>query len=115
VVAVASMLALVWVFRKTSLLREHLNRDGSVQVGRWWELLIGVFAPAALTFILVNEFIDNIQEPYEGYPAWMLTTFGWGLAAAVLVLGFVAARLPWRESTFLGDPEIQARQDERSL
>ena len=33
VVAVASMLALSWVFRKTGLLREHLNRDGSVQVG----------------------------------------------------------------------------------
>lgn len=114
VVAVASMLALAWVFKKTGLLREHLNRDGSVQLGRWWEVLIGIFAPAALTFILVNEFIDNLQEPYEGYPSWMLNTFGWGLALAVLVLGFLAARLPWRDNTFLGDPEIQARQDERS-
>ena len=114
VVAVASMLALAWVFKKTGLLREHLNRDGSVRLGRWWEFLIGIFAPAALTFILVNEFIDNLREPYEGYPSWMLNTFGWGLALAVLVLGFLAARLPWRDNTFLGDPEIQARQDERS-
>ena len=53
-------------------------------------------------------------EPYEGYPTWMLNTLGWGLAVAVLVLGFLAARLPWRDHTFLGDPEIQAQQDERS-
>ena len=113
VVAVASMLALSWVFKRTGLLREHLNRDGSVSIGRWWEWLIGLFAPAALTFILVNEFIDNLREPYEGYPTWMLNTLGWGLAGAVLVLGFLAARLPWRDRTFLGDPEIQARQEER--
>jgi NSS family neurotransmitter:Na+ symporter len=114
-VAVVSMVALSWVFKKTALLREHLNRDGSVHVGTWWQWLIGLVAPAALTFILVNELIDNIQEPYEGYPGWMLNTFGWGLAVAVLVLGFLAAALPWRDRTFLGDPEIKARQDERSL
>jgi NSS family neurotransmitter:Na+ symporter len=114
VVAVASMLALSWAFRKTGLLREHLNRDGSVQVGTWWQWLIGIFAPAALTFILGNELINNLQEPYEGYPTWMLNTLGWGLAIAVAVLGFVAARVPWRDTTFLGDPEVQAQQDERS-
>jgi NSS family neurotransmitter:Na+ symporter len=113
-VAVASMLALAWVFRRTGLLRDHLNRDGSVKLGRTWEVLISVVAPAALVFILVNEAIDNVQVPYEGYPTWMLNTLGWGLAAAVLVLGFVAARLPWRASTPLDDPEVVAVQDERS-
>jgi NSS family neurotransmitter:Na+ symporter len=113
-VAVASMLALAWVFRRTTLLRDHLNRDGSVKLGRTWEALIGFVAPAALVFILVNELIDNIQVPYGDYPTWMLTTLGWGLAAAVLVLGFVAARLPWRASTPLDDPEVVAAQDERS-
>jgi NSS family neurotransmitter:Na+ symporter len=83
-------------------------------VGRWWQWLVGVVAPAALTFILVNELIDNLRKPYGGYPTWMLNTLGWGLAVAVLVLGFVAARMPWRDNTFLGDPEIKSRQDERS-
>lgn len=114
VVAVASMVALSWVVRKTGLLREHLNRDGSVHIGTWWQWLIGILAPAALTFILVNEFINNLQEPYEGYPTWMLNTLGWGLAVAVVLVGLLAARLPWRDNTFLGDPEIKAREDERS-
>ncbi len=113
-VAVASMLALSWLFRKTTLLREHLNRDGSVHIGVWWQWLIGLVAPAALTFILVNEVIDNIQEPYGGYPTWMLNTLGWGLAAAVVVIGFALARMPWRENTFLGDPEVEAQRAEQS-
>jgi len=112
VVAVVSMIALSWVFRKTTLLREHLNRDGSVRLGTWWQWLIGLVAPAALIFILVNEFLDNLETPYGDYPTWMLNSLGWGLAAAVIVFGFVAARMPWRESTFLGDPEIEAQQNE---
>ncbi len=111
-VAVVSMLLLSWVFRKTGLLREHLNRDGSVQLGRWWLGLIGVFTPAVLTFILVNEVIDNLQTPYGDYPTWMLSTLGWGTAAAVAVAGVLIARVPWRAGTSLTDPEPDARAAE---
>lgn len=104
-VAVVSMLALSWIFRRTSQLRAHLNRDGSIHVGPWWQWLIGLVAPAALTFILVKELMANLETPYEDYPGWMLNTFGWGVAAAVIVLGFLATLMPWRETTFLGDPE----------
>ena len=61
--------------------------------------------PAALTFILVKELMANIETPYEGYPTWMLGTLGWGVAAAVIVLGFLATLMPWRDETYLGDPE----------
>ena len=111
-VAVVSMLVLSWVLKKTGLLREHLNRDGSVQLGRWWLALIGVVTPAALTFILVNEFIDNIQTPYEDYPTWMLNTLGWGLVVLVIVFSALAARVPWRKDTSLEDPEPASRDAE---
>jgi neurotransmitter:Na+ symporter, NSS family len=111
-VAVVSMLLLSWVFRRTGLLRDHLNRDGSVHLGRWWLGLIGVFTPAVLTFILVNELVDNVQTPYGDYPTWMLATLGWGMAAAVAVLGVLIARVPWRPQTSLEDPEPGARAAE---
>ena len=44
----------------------------------------------------------------------MLNTLGWGLAVVVMLIGFALARIPWRSKTFLGDPEIKSRQDERS-
>ena len=49
----------------------------------------------------MRDFIDHIQEPYEGYPTWMLLTFGWGAALAVIVFGFVAARMRWRHKDAL--------------
>ncbi|MFC6285058.1 sodium-dependent transporter [Nocardioides sp. GCM10027113] len=114
-VAVVSMLAISWVFRKTALLRDHLNLDGSIQLGVWWQWLIGLVAPAALVVILVQEFLDNLETPYGGYPTWMLNLLGWGVSAAVILLGFLAARMPWRESTYLGDPEaVTATTEERS-
>jgi NSS family neurotransmitter:Na+ symporter len=104
-VAVVSMVLLTWVFKKTGLLRDHLNRDGSFPLGTWWQALIGVIAPLVLTGILVKELVDNIQKPYAGYPTWMLNTLGWGVAVAVLVAGLLATRLRWRENTSLEDPE----------
>ncbi len=106
VVAVVSMLVLSWVFRKTGLLRDHLNRDGSVPLGRWWLALIGVVTPAALIYILIQEVRDNLDTPYGDYPTWMLNTLGWGLAVAVAGLAVLASLVPWRRHTSLEDPEL---------
>ncbi|MGB3258146.1 MAG: sodium-dependent transporter [Ornithinimicrobium sp.] len=111
-VAVVSMLLLTWVFRRTAMVREHLNRDGSVPLGQWWSVLIGAITPLVLLFILANEVIDNLQTPYADYPAWMLGTLGWGLAGAVILLALVVSRVPWRAGTSLEDPEPAARADE---
>ncbi|MBD8868056.1 sodium-dependent transporter [Nocardioides donggukensis] len=100
-VAVVSMLVLAWGVRALPALAAHLNADGSVPIGAWWRLLLAVLVPVALTWILVQELVGAVEEPYEGYPTWMLFTFGWGAAVAVIVFGFLAARVPWRPETSL--------------
>jgi neurotransmitter:Na+ symporter, NSS family len=50
---------------------------------------------------MVDAFLTDLETPYEGYPQWMLLTFGWGAAAAVIVFGFLAARVRWRPETSL--------------
>ena len=103
-VAVVSMIVLAWVIRALPTLSEHMNRTGSIPLGTWWIALISVVTPLALVFILVKELINDINNPYGGYPTWMLLTFGWGSAVAVIVFGFVAARLPWRHPDALTLP-----------
>ena len=100
-VAVVSMVVLAWVLRGLPTLADHMNRNGSVHLGQWWIVLMSVITPVALTYILVRDFIDHLQEPYEGYPTWMLLVFGWGAAAGVIVFGFVAARMRWRHEDAL--------------
>jgi NSS family neurotransmitter:Na+ symporter len=98
-VAVVSMVVLAWVVRALPRLRDHLNRDGSVPVGTWWVVLVSAVTPLVLAFVLVRELWAVLEEPYEGYPQWMLIVFGWLAAALVAVAGFVIARVPWRPQT----------------
>ena len=107
-VAVVSMLLISWGFRALPLLADHLNHNGSVHIGTWWRVLISVVAPAALAYILIEGFITDVETAYEGYPQWMLLTFGWGAAAAVVVLGFLATTIPWRSETSMEAPPSAA-------
>jgi NSS family neurotransmitter:Na+ symporter len=104
-VAVVSMLVIAWGVRALPLLAAHLNHGGSVPIGAWWRVLISVVAPLALAYVLVRAFLDDLETPYGDYPQWMLLTFGWGAAVAVVVVGFAAARIPWRSGTSLAPPD----------
>ncbi|MCU0301187.1 MAG: sodium-dependent transporter [Candidatus Nanopelagicales bacterium] len=98
-VAVVSMLVVAWGVRALPRLRDHLNRDGSVPVGAWWIVLIAGVTPLALGFVLVRELWAVLQEPYGGYPQWMLLVFGWAVVVLVAGVGFLLARVPWRPQT----------------
>ena len=96
-VAVVSMVVVVWGLRALPVLAAHLNDHTSIHIGLWWRALVGVVTPVALTYVLVDAFLTDLRTPYGGYPSWMLVTFGWGSAVAVLVIGFALARLGWRD------------------
>ena len=95
-VAVVSMVVVAWGLRALPMLAAHLNDRSSVHIGAWWRVLIGFLTPAALIYILADSFINDLKTPYGDYPGWMLGVFGWGAAVAVIVFGFLAARVPWR-------------------
>lgn len=103
--AVASMVVLAWVARAIPGLARHMNRFGSVKLGRTWIALVSIITPLVLAFVLVREFLDAVQNPYGGYPGWMLWVFGWGAALGVVVFALVASRVPWRAETPLVIPD----------
>jgi NSS family neurotransmitter:Na+ symporter len=107
-VAVVSMLAVAWWLRALPAMSDHLNHNGSVHIGTWWRVLISVVAPVALGYVLIDAFVTDVETPYGGYPEWMLLTFGWGAAAAVIVFGFLASALRWRPETSLATPPSAA-------
>jgi neurotransmitter:Na+ symporter, NSS family len=108
-VAVVSMLVVAWGLRALPLLADHMNGRGSVRLGVWWQALVGVVTPLALTYVLVEAFRADLATPYGGYPTWMIATFGWAAAVVVVVVGFVLARLPWRDPHALQDPQTDSK------
>jgi NSS family neurotransmitter:Na+ symporter len=104
VVALVSMLVVVWVVRALTSLGEHLNVHGRPRVGAGWRVLTSLVAPVALAVVLFFALRDDLREPYEDYPDWLLLTFGWLLVVALPVVGFLLARLPWRAGTHLDGP-----------
>ncbi|ANH40199.1 Sodium:neurotransmitter symporter family protein [Nocardioides dokdonensis FR1436] len=107
-VAVVSMVVVVWGLKALPMLAAHLNDHTSVHIGLWWRALVGVVTPLALTYVLVDSFITDVQTPYGDptapFPTWMLAVFGWGSALAVIVVGFVLARLRWRDEATVDGP-----------
>jgi NSS family neurotransmitter:Na+ symporter len=104
VVAVVSMLVVAWGVRALRSLAEHHDVYGSLKLGWTWIALVSVITPAALTYVLVDGFLDEIDAPYGDYPQWLLNTFGWGSAAAVIVFGVLASLVKWRPETSLEIP-----------
>ena len=104
VVALISMLVVAWAVRALTGLGEHLNVHGRPRVGTGWRLLTSVIAPAGLAVVLVLALRDDLAAPYEDYPAWLLVVFGWLIAVALPLVGFLLARLPWRAGTHLDGP-----------
>lgn len=103
-VAVVSMLVVAWVLRALPTLAAHVNITGSFRLGPIWYAMVAVVAPIALGYVLVRAFLDDLDTPYEGYPTWMLATFGWGAAVAVIVVGVLLSLFRWRQQTSLDVP-----------
>jgi NSS family neurotransmitter:Na+ symporter len=104
VVALVSMLVVVWVLRALTGLGEHLNVHGRPRVGAGWRVLTSLVAPVGLALVLVFALRDDLTAPYEDYPAWLLIGFGWLMVLALPLVGFLLARLPWRAGTHLHGP-----------
>lgn len=112
-VAVVSMLVVAWGLRALPMLAAHLNRTGSLPLGRLWFALISVIAPLALGYVLLDAFRTDVETPYGDFPSWMLAVFGWGGAVAVAAFGLLASLLPWRTATPLDEPYDRSEEVDR--
>lgn len=94
-VAFVSLVAIV-SNEKLTLLGNHLNETSSFKVGFFWRLCI-VLTTGILAFMLFSEGAKVFTEGYEGYPAWFVNTFGWGMSVSLLVAAFLLSRLKWKD------------------
>jgi len=82
-----------WMFRLRRL-RDHANETSEIMLGKWWDILIKFVIPAILIILLVVAIINNvINNPYPGYPGWLIVLMGIAPLLIITVLSFVLMKI----------------------
>ncbi|MEW6637488.1 MAG: sodium-dependent transporter, partial [Actinomycetota bacterium] len=78
-----------WVVRQLRTLQRYINDSSYVRIGSWWIISLTLITPVLLIGITAFNIYTELTTPYEGYPASGLILLGGGVAAAVIVVGFI--------------------------
>ncbi len=95
VVGILECVIVGWMFR-IPVLRQHVNKISSIQLGPWWDFLIKIFVPLTLTVILAGDLIHEVQKPYGNYSWTSLILIGRDWLLITLAVAFVFACRPWK-------------------
>ena len=94
--ALVVVIVVAWALRRLATLQAHANLTSAVPVEAWWRVVLGVVTPVVLGWMMWDSLRAELAKNYGDYPTWFLLVAGWGVAAAVIVLGVLLALLPWR-------------------
>ena len=95
-IGLVECLILGWMY-KISKLRKHANETSEIKIGKWWEYLIKYVIPFVLFLLLAIAIIDNITNPYLGYPWWVIILGGVTPCLAIFLLSFVFMKIKKHE------------------
>ncbi|RHW42656.1 sodium-dependent transporter [Neobacillus notoginsengisoli] len=95
IAGLAEVVLVAWVAKELSTLQSHANAISDIRIGGWWKVALGVITPLVLGYMTVQNFITNLKDNYGDYPTSFLLFAGWGVAIAVVVVGFVFMSLKW--------------------
>ena len=95
-IGLVECLILGWMY-KLSKLRKHANETSEIKIGKWWEYLIKFVIPFVLFLLLAIAIIDNITNPYLGYPWWVIILGGVTPCLAIFLLSFVFMKIKKHE------------------
>jgi NSS family neurotransmitter:Na+ symporter len=95
VVGILECILVGWCF-KLKVLRNHINRISSIQLGVWWDILIKYFIPLVLGIILFGDLYNELRKPYGGYSWASLILIGRDWVLLTLIVAFIIASRPWK-------------------
>jgi len=91
-IGLVECLILGWMY-KISKLRKHANETSEIKIGIWWDYLIKYVIPFVLFLLLSIAIIDNITNPYLGYPWWVIAIGGFLPPITIFFLSFIFMKI----------------------
>jgi neurotransmitter:Na+ symporter, NSS family len=103
-VGLAEAFAVGWLLGAHRI-REHTNAISYYSVGKWWDIMVKFVTPAVLTYMVIQNFINDINKPYGGYSITAVLIFGWGAILLGISCSFLLSRRPWKEGSLSMGPD----------
>lgn len=94
--AIIELILVCW-FYKLDDLKKHANDISDFKVGKWWDICLKFVTPVILTIMLALKFINDIKNPYEGYPSKALFVLGWSMPIITIIFGIVLSKFKWKK------------------
>ncbi|MFO8063048.1 MAG: sodium-dependent transporter [Spirochaetia bacterium] len=88
---------------KLADVREHANATSDFAVGAWWNFMIKIVTPIVLGISVIQNFVSNFQENYEGYATIEVVLLGWLVAALAVIIGIAISKAKWQDESMLSD------------
>jgi len=85
-----------WIYG-SSRLREQVNAVSLFRVGRLFDFSIKYLIPVVLVVLLVHDLINDISQPYGGYPWIALILIGRDWLILTFIAALIVATRPWRK------------------
>jgi len=95
-IGLVECLILGWMYTIHKL-RAHANETSEIKLGRWWDVLIKFVVPTILLVLLIVSVIQNITNPYMGYPWWLIVGAGVTPLIILFALSFVFMKIKSKE------------------
>lgn len=108
--ALVTVIVLGWGVRKLPQLRDHLNRVSSFKVDTIWWTFISIVTPLLLGYMFFHEVWNKIREGHEGLPIWYVSTFGWGVGVALVVIAIIVSMISWKNNA-IDDYQVMEETD----
>lgn len=89
------VLLVAWIFKELKSLQAHANSVSDVMLGSWWKVCLSVITPLVLGYMMVQNFLTNLKENYEGYSTEFIIYSGWLVAIVAILVGFLFTFFKW--------------------
>jgi neurotransmitter:Na+ symporter, NSS family len=112
-VGIFTCLSVGWVYGAENL-RAYINEHSKYKLGSMWDHLIKWIIPLILIFFVVNQFMIELEGPYEGYPEWSLM-IGWGAVVVPLALAILWGIFAKGEEKEKSEEKIEESDNEEEI
>jgi NSS family neurotransmitter:Na+ symporter len=97
-VGLVECIVLGW-FYETRKLKKYVNSQSDFEIGNWWIIMIKYVTPIMLGISFIRNAIQEFAKPYGGYAVSALIKYGWLVALAAIVGGFILQSRPWSDKS----------------